>query len=253
MLSNLLLLSGSNIPFPGAKVLITQPKIKDIAIVGEKEFFLGCGLLNFSKDLLEIKDKTALSNYTDFDILLTLILNEKEGLSEQVKALKDVMTLLFPTKIIEYRQDGILLIEGESKAAINNFNFLEFKKIITKMFNLTDTSEVKPGVKMGEMGQKIAEKLKERHKQLAKKLGSEESDIFGRYISILAVGLGKDMNKLFEYTVYQLYDELKRFNAKREYDTIFKAKLAGAQNISDAEEWTLDTSKLGKEKNKEKK
>jgi hypothetical protein len=43
--------------------------------------------------------------------------------------------------------------------------------------------------------------------------------ILSRYISILAVGEGKDINDLMNYTIYQLMDEFNRFELKMHYDS----------------------------------
>ena len=48
MENELLYLSGNDIPFIEAKVIIHQPTIKEIAYIGEKSFFTGCQFLNFS-------------------------------------------------------------------------------------------------------------------------------------------------------------------------------------------------------------
>jgi len=45
-------LSGNDIPFIGAKTSIHQPKIKEIAFLGEEVFYLGSNFLCFSKDNL---------------------------------------------------------------------------------------------------------------------------------------------------------------------------------------------------------
>ena len=253
MLTNFMLLSGNDIPFPGAKINIRQPRLKDIALLGEEIFFLGCGMLNFSKDLLNISDKSDLDNYTDFDILLTLLNSpaKEDSLKSGVAAAKSVLTLLFSDREIVFDKTGIILKKSNKDFTyINHLNFLEFKEILIKMFNLNNMSGLKEYNPEGASAQRIVDKLKERHRQLAKRMGGKESDIFGRYVSILAVGEGKDMNELFQYTVYQLYDEIARFNAKREYDTIFKAKLAGAQKLDEVQDWTLDINELNKNKNK---
>ena len=57
MLNDLLLLSGNDIPFIEAQVNIHQPSIKEIAYIGEEAFFIGCNLLNFSKNILTEEDK----------------------------------------------------------------------------------------------------------------------------------------------------------------------------------------------------
>ena len=49
MLNDLLLLSGTDIPFQKAQISIHQPTIKEISFIGEEAFFIGCELLNFSK------------------------------------------------------------------------------------------------------------------------------------------------------------------------------------------------------------
>ena len=49
MLNDLLLLSGTDIPFQQAQISIHQPTIKEISFIGEEAFFIGCALLNFSK------------------------------------------------------------------------------------------------------------------------------------------------------------------------------------------------------------
>ena len=45
MLNDLLLLSKNDIPFIGAQINIHQPTIKEIALIGEDNFFSGCEML----------------------------------------------------------------------------------------------------------------------------------------------------------------------------------------------------------------
>ena len=51
-MNNLSLLTGADIPFPEGRLVIHQPTIKEIGFIGENTFFLGCGFLSFSKDIL---------------------------------------------------------------------------------------------------------------------------------------------------------------------------------------------------------
>ena len=69
---------------------------------------------------------------------------------------------------------------------------------------------------------------------------SNKISILSRYISILAVGQSKDINSLMQYTVYQLYDEFKRFELKQNYDIYFNAKLAGAKDLDEVDNWMKD-------------
>ena len=40
-----------------------------------------------------------------------------------------------------------------------------------------------------------------------------------------------------QYTVYQLFDEFQRFELKQSHDTYLKAKLAGAKDLDEVENW----------------
>ena len=92
----------------------------------------------------------------------------------------------------------------------------------------------------GDMAKRIANKLKKRHQKLSEtketKSEGNKIDILGRYISILAVGLQKDINGLFNYTIYQLFDEFKRYELKMSNDIYIQASMAGAQDLKEVED-----------------
>jgi hypothetical protein len=242
MISNFCLLSGVDIPFPEAQVTIHQPTLKEIAFLGEEKCFIGCGLLNFSKSLLDTKDKTYLEQYTDFDILLTMFLNKDidKDAKDSINCGILVLTILFPKYVVKFSKKGIELIDGDNIHYLDNSNFLVFKSIIAQMFNLSGFDSSDGANPQGSLAKKIAEKLKERHKRLVAEKGSKNQDIFGRYASILSIGMSIDINVIYQYTIYQIYDAFKRFNAKRAYENFFKAKLAGAKDLQTVEDWESD-------------
>ena len=43
-----------------------------------------------------------------------------------------------------------------------------------------------------------------------------------------------------EYTVYQLYDEFGRYELKMSNDFYFQAKLAGAEGLTEVDNWMKD-------------
>ena len=258
MLNDLLLLSGNDIPFPEAQVTIHQPTLKEIAFIGEEAFFLGCGFLDFSKNLLDNKDKNDLSNYTDFDIFMSIMTSKDKKVKHNVECALLVLSLIFPLYEIEVRIDAIVLKRDGEERYINRLNFLEFKEIISTMFNLKlggkGENEYNPS---GSMSKKIAEKFKKRHEQLLKlannslKVGKRIS-ILSRYVSILAVGTQKDFNSLMQYTVCQLYDEFQRFQLKMQWDAYIQARMAGAKDLEEVDNWMVDLQDQGKNKNKPK-
>ncbi len=246
MVSDIQLISGIDIPYEEAQIIIHQPTIKEIAYIGEDNFFLGCELLKFSKDrLLNKEDKSNLENYTDFDIFMSIVENKNKDatLVNSVNNAILVLSLIFPNYQVNIKNHMIVLTESNEKEHfINATNFLGFQKIITKIFNIKDDSEYNENYNpSGALAQKIAEKLKKRHAKLAEQNGDgEKISVFNRYISILAVGEGKDMNMLLNYTVYQLFDEFKRFSLKYNYEHYFKAKLAGAKDLKEPDDWMDD-------------
>lgn len=247
MENELLLLSGNDIPYAAAGVVIHQPSLKEIAYLGEEVFFTGCEFLNFSKDMLTEEDKSHLESYSNFDILMSIMKEKNATVKKNKLCIEMVLSLIFPTYQIEIKSEYISLVgQDEVEHQINNDNFEDFKDILVSMFRLTkrDKSEYQP---MGEMAKKIADKLKKRHQKLAESKEKQKIAILSRYISILATGQKKDINALFQYTVYQLFDEFSRFQLKTSYDIFVQAKMAGAKDMKDPEDWMKDLYEEKKE------
>ena len=50
MVNELGLMVKNDIPFNEAQLTIHQPSVKEIGLIGEEDFFIGCQLLTVSKD-----------------------------------------------------------------------------------------------------------------------------------------------------------------------------------------------------------
>lgn len=246
MLNELLLIAGTDIPFPAAQLIIHQPRISEIAYIGEDKFYTGCELLRFSKDNLSDEDKIHLIDKTNFEILMS-ILNEKNITTQQYRiCVLELMTLLFPEYNIQLSINGFHLRKNneEQEYIINNDNYEQFLEIINEIFMLNqknidgDSGQLNP---QGEFAKKIANKLKKGRQKVAETENQNQKiAILSRYISILTVGLQKDINSFMHYTVYQLSDEFKRFELKMNHDIYLKAKMAGAQNLKEVDDWMKD-------------
>ena len=243
--NDLLLLSGADIPFIEGTVTIHQPTLYEISLIGEEVLFTGCELLKFSKDILTSEDKSRLINQTDFNILMSII-NDKSGpMIFNVSCAKQVLDLIFPLYTVYIAPDAIQLIDANDKftlcGQINNINFPAFREVLENMFCLKKASSTQDYNVQGELAKKIADKLKRRQQQLAELSAKPKKvAIFSRYISILTVGEHKDMNSFMKYTVYQLFDEFQRFQLKMSYDIIYQAKMAGAKDLKEPEDWMKD-------------
>lgn len=234
MLDKGLLISGNDIPFPLGQINIRQPKVKDILTIGEKNFFQGCELITFSKDILQDKDKTLLSNRTNFEILMSIINDKSKQTQMAQENFFNILLLLFPDYQISFHSNYIMLIkEGEMPHSINNENYEEFKLYIKDIFNLNkkkdDEKDYNPG---GDKARELADRFKKRRAKLAKDKGEEDVSLFDKYLSILSVGLQMDINVLLNYTLYQLYDVFERYNLKESYDIGIQARMAGAKSES---------------------
>lgn len=241
--NELLLMSKNDIPFIEAGVTIHQPTIREIAYLGEEQFYSACELLRISKDNLEIEDKNELEKYTNFDILMS-VLNEKSPVSAKYKiTVLSLLAIIFPNYAIQIKDKYISLLQENIENKIDNSNYKYFISYLKSMFCLNgltgkDNSEYNP---VGDLAKSIAEKLKKRHQKLAEeKKETRKVAILCRYVSILAVGENKDMNSLMDYTVYQLFDEFKRYELKMNWDIHLKAKLAGAQDLKEVDDWMKD-------------
>lgn len=237
--NELLLASKNDIPFTSAQINIHQPTISEISYIGEETFFSACQLINFGRDRLSTEDKLVLGDKTNFDIFMS-IMNEKST-SKHKNNVSMLLALLFPDKQIKITKDEIILISGDKISRINNLNFEEFKDIINSMFGLNTNSGNSDSYNpANSRAKKIAEKLEKRKEKLNRGKASEKVAVFSRYVSILAVGCHKDYNSLMQYTVYQLKDEFLRFQAKTSFDFYLQAKIAGAKDLDEVDNWMND-------------
>lgn len=241
MLNDLLLLSGVDIPFQQAQISIHQPTIKEISFIGEEAFFIGCELLNFSKDILATEDKTNLEDRTNFEVLMSIMKDKSLTAQKGKVSALMVLTLIFPGYEIHIQKDCISLVKEDDVHNINNQNFEDFKKIIVAMFCLKERSADQEYNPAGKKAKELAEKMKKgRQKAAAAKGEVQKVSLLGRYVSILSVGENKGFDTLLDYTVYQLFDEFNRFELKQKYDIYVQAKMAGAKDLEEVDNWMKD-------------
>ena len=238
-LDPLLLFSGNDIPFISCGVTIHHPTIKEIAYLGEDTFFTGYQMLLISKNILSQEDKVNLETLTNFDILIAILEERNAVMQKNRNCIQMVLMLLFPEYEIILKKDVIILKkENEEEHFLNSNNFEEFQNILRQMFSFGNTSGVPQDFNPdGPMAARIAEKLKKRHQTLAEKNSNDNFDIIGRYISVLSVGLSIDIKTFMDYTIYQLFDQIKRYELKTGYDLYIQGQLAGAQDAKEPEDW----------------
>lgn len=241
MIDELLLLSGNDIPFLEAQLIIHQPRLNEIAFITEEKFWHACELLKFDKNILSDEDKNRLSNISNFNIIMTMM-QEKNLQSQQARInVFSLFALIFPMYEITLGKKTIILRNPETDEVkeINQNNFQAFKEILISMFCLTN-KENKQYNPSGDLAQKIANAIKKGRAKKAKLAPKTKVAIFSRYVSILAVGEQKNINDLMNYTIYQLMDEFNRYELKLSYDTLERYRIAGAKDLKDPQDWLKD-------------
>lgn len=204
----LLLMTGGDIPIPSLTTTIHQPTIREIAMIGEKDFFIGAQLLCVDKNFY-IQDKNMLSQTNNFQIFMT-VLSNKEEVSKKMAALQ-VLTLLFPKHKINLTPRALMLMEGENSIVIDENNFEDLQAVLRSVFCLAQSMQdtFNPA---NEAARKIAEKLMRGRQRVAAQKGETNASVFTQYLSMLTVGLNSmSLHDLINLTMFQLYDLIERY------------------------------------------
>lgn len=236
------LLAGAPIKVPGLELKIHQPKLYEIANIGEELFYNYLSFFKIGKDVIidNIEDpqqKIELELKTEYEVLKLLMINQ-----EEVEiGIREVLNLLIKDmEIIKFNESFIFLKSKEGQQhIINDYSFSLIKEIIYKIFNLNPRERVKAKEfnPSNEIASDIAEKLRKRREALEKAnpaketQGKKDQSILTDFVSILAVGLSLSITQILNLTVYQIFNLMKRFGLYSQYQLQVKAMLQGAENV----------------------
>ena len=232
----LALMCGSDIPLPQLQAVLHQPKIKEIALIGESDFFIGVQCLNVDKTLLN-QDKTLLQNTNNFQIFMTIML-EKEA-QDKKQATNQLLSLLFPNYNIMFTPRSILLQGMDQNVTIDESNFELIQSVLKEVFCVSNQKNQQGGFNPAdEKAKEIAEKLMRGRKRVAELNGSANASIFSQYLSILTVGLSSmSLQELMDLTMFQLYDLVERYQLYISWDIDIRSRLAGAKPDDKPDNW----------------
>ena len=234
-----LYLSGQDVPIKDCNIILTQPKIKDIVLFGEDEFLIGTQILGHTNKVLDQmrQGNSELEAFSDFQVLL-VILQQEESLRDSVIKFLD---FIFPQYEIKIKDNSIdFYTEQDGKKFVGGrifpFNFEVFQKTIADLFEPAKDSdeEYNPA---NEAAAAIAKKIEQgRKRKQEMQVGKEgPQSLFGRYTSILSVGLQMDINIFYNYTPFQLYDTFQRYFSKVSSDLYTKVSTTPLMDVSNME------------------
>ena len=233
-MDTLILMSGADIPVPELQIAVHQPTIKEISMIGEKEFFMGAQVLCLNKTMY-IQDENLLSETTNFQIFMTMM-QSKEAANTKLCVMK-VLNLLFPNAQVLFTPRSLVLNFEEQNVSIDESSFENLQFIFSAIFCLKESGQeaYNPA---NEEAKKIAEKLMRGRQRVAAQKAQENGDsIFSRYLSILTIGLHIKIQDMLDLTIFQLYDLIERFMLHMNWDLDVKQRLAGATPNNEAEDW----------------
>lgn len=238
----LALMCGTDIPLQNIPLVIHQPKIKEIALLGEKDFFVGVQCLNINKNSL-IQDKNLLQDTNNFQIFMT-IMSEAEAKDKRI-ATEQLLSILFPNHKILFTPRSLICQGKDSMVTIDENNFFNLQDVIKQIFCFSNQSSQQQGFNpANEKARQIAEKLMKGRQKVAEINGSANASIFSQYLSILTIGLNSmSLQDLMELTMYQLFDLVERYQLYINWDIDIRARLAGAKPEDKPDDWMKNIHK----------
>ena len=233
--TRLALMCGTDIPVPECQLTIHQPRIKEIALIGESEFFSGIQCLCLNKSAF-VKDESLLSDTSNFQIFMT-IMSEKEAVDKKL-AVQSVCTLLFPKHKVMFTPRSVLLTGESGSIMIDDSNFESLQAAITDICCLkTGPMDQQSFNPVNNKAREIAEKLMRGRQRVAAQKGETNISIFSQYLSILTVGLHIPMREQMELTMYQMYDLVERYMLYVNWDIDIRCRLAGGKPDNQPDNW----------------
>lgn len=234
--TRLALMCGTDYPVPECQLTIHQPRIKEIALIGESDFFSGVQCLCLNKSMF-IKDESLLRDTNNFQIFM-MIMSEKETVDKKV-AVQQVCTLLFPSYRVMFTPRSMILTGDGQTIQIdeNNFEILQnaISDITCMKTGPMDQTTFNPA---DDKAREIAEKLMRGRQRVAAQKGQSNTSIFTQYLSILTVGIGSmSLLDLCDLTMFQLYDLVERYMLYVNWDMDVRCRLAGGKPDSQPDNW----------------
>lgn len=198
-------------------------------------------LINFDKKSLATVEgisQETLEKTKNFDWIYSFVNNDKKT----EENLRNYLLLFFPNyEILLYQKNlaQFVLKSGEEVHIIDSTNFDLFKETIIKLTSIKDEEEDIFVDEKNEAAMRIRKKLLEARKKRSEKKNvsqEEQASILANSISTLATGLGVTLNQIYDLTLPQFFEQLKRFQRKVSHEEGFSAVLAGASGI-EVEDW----------------
>ena len=233
------LMAGIDIPIPELQLTVHVPTIKDIAYMGEQQFFTAIQYICLDKESL-VQDETLLASLTNFQVLMKVL--EQSQDKEKKIALITLLKLLFPEYTAMITKNSIILtIVGETAKTvmIDDSNFTIFQSVMRQVLCVNSLFQGENVIynPANDRAKEIADKIMRNRRKVAEQKGVSNESVLTRYISILTVAKVISLSECGALNMFQLFDLMERYTGYVEWDTDLKVRLAGGKPDKQVESW----------------
>lgn len=238
----LALMTGTDIPIEECQLIMHQPTLKEISVIGEKNFFIGIQSLCIDKSMVTLSqlDSNNVSNeFNNFTLMMSLC---KQDVTKKY-AIQDILTILFPKyKIVFTPRSLCFTSEQGTLITIDEQNFEALQYIVRKVLCLTQSGNdgFNPN-KNNKKAMEIANKLMKARQRVSEIKARENQDgeySLAQYISIITVGIpSMSLQDAISLTIYQLYTLMERYSLYVNWDLDIRSRLAGGKPETKTESW----------------
>ena len=234
----LALMCGTDIPIPECALTAHQPKLSEIAFIGETDYFIGMQCLCIDKSMLGdfSQDQGQINNFTVFMTMLA-----QPEMKDKKKAVIDTLDLIFGNQKVAFTPHSLIFTaNGQNPCTVDETNFEPFQNTLREIFcaknGPMDQQAFNP---KDAKAKEIADKLmRGRQRVAAQQNANEGGSAFARYISILTIGTNTmNIQDVSNLTMFQLYDLIERYFLHLNWDMDIRTRLAGGDPKSQPEDW----------------
>lgn len=207
--------------------------LKEIATLGYSKFifYLNFLLLEKPSDIADPDFADIIEGLTTFEYLVLISSMDSKANSEIRDAFR-----FFTHDNITFTYDPPQIIVGppEEKHILNEESFLEFRKILKKMYFLNEEQEIEERKEDSPLVARIKAQMRKNREKLAKakKVNKDNKTnmLFSDLVASLAISQsGLNIISIQDITYYAFHDQLKRFGWRDRFNNNHRAALAGAK------------------------
>lgn len=233
--------SGADILIKELNLVLNQPYLIDIAKMGQDKYLDALATINFDREQLigDLKEEEV-KKVSNFLWIILLLKTKKEKQCNLILFLE----IIFKEYNIRIDLENFCIFFKNRKnekntVKITELNFNILKGYINQVCYLNKKNKSSYNTQ-SKVAERIAKKIEEGRNKRNSMKNKDQKSVFCNAISSLADGLKLPLKTVYHsFTVYQFYNQLKRYQKHEEYEQLMKALLAGAKDIK-LESWYDD-------------